>query len=295
MALDQPQRAAALLRENEAARARAPSGSILHAGSNPLDAWADAKGLGKALFAAGDYAASEAACERSLACIRGTPSVSGAALLRDAKRRDPDDWRSDHRLQSLHALLVNARMRTKGDEAAFLAALRPIALRMFERHIVAACERDGCDDGACLFSYDCAGTVVTCEVKQSGVRFEMRYEVNEAGVEERYYIVELPRGAPGTASQSASSQRQIPKWMTKMVEAHEAGGRSLAEVTLKASHQAFKLGPLPPAQCAQCGAVAPSNKRCAGCLQVAYCDPQCQRSHWAVHKKECRAADGAPA
>lgn len=38
-----------------------------------------------------------------------------------------------------------------------------------------------------------------------------------------------------------------------------------------------------------CGTCAENNatKKCAKCKAVQYCDRECQRIHWFVHKKEC--------
>ena len=40
--------------------------------------------------------------------------------------------------------------------------------------------------------------------------------------------------------------------------------------------------------CSSCGATIKSRIRiCSGCKKVCYCDSQCQKSHWKIHKKEC--------
>jgi len=38
-----------------------------------------------------------------------------------------------------------------------------------------------------------------------------------------------------------------------------------------------------------CGTCAENNatKKCAKCKAIQYCDRECQRIHWFVHKKEC--------
>lgn len=38
--------------------------------------------------------------------------------------------------------------------------------------------------------------------------------------------------------------------------------------------------------CATCAEVN-ATKKCAKCKAVQYCDRECQRIHWFVHKKEC--------
>ena len=41
------------------------------------------------------------------------------------------------------------------------------------------------------------------------------------------------------------------------------------------------------ASCFQCGAQDVALKRCLRCLQVSYCEAQCQRQGWKQHKKKC--------
>lgn len=38
--------------------------------------------------------------------------------------------------------------------------------------------------------------------------------------------------------------------------------------------------------CSTCGDEKP-DKKCSKCKEVQYCDRECQRLHWFVHKKEC--------
>lgn len=38
--------------------------------------------------------------------------------------------------------------------------------------------------------------------------------------------------------------------------------------------------------CATCAEENPA-KKCSKCRQVHYCDRECQRLHWFIHKKEC--------
>jgi hypothetical protein len=38
--------------------------------------------------------------------------------------------------------------------------------------------------------------------------------------------------------------------------------------------------------CATCGEEKAS-KKCSKCKEVQYCDRECQRLHWFIHKKEC--------
>jgi hypothetical protein len=47
--------------------------------------------------------------------------------------------------------------------------------------------------------------------------------------------------------------------------------------------------------CCGCGAEDPHNRmrKCARCRAARYCTPECQRSHWKVHRAECRADSGA--
>ena len=43
--------------------------------------------------------------------------------------------------------------------------------------------------------------------------------------------------------------------------------------------------------CAECGGEeggGVSLKTCKSCMQVKYCNPTCQKNHWAKHKKECK-------
>lgn len=38
--------------------------------------------------------------------------------------------------------------------------------------------------------------------------------------------------------------------------------------------------------CSTCGEEKP-DKKCSKCKQVQYCDRECQRIHWFMHKKNC--------
>ena len=38
--------------------------------------------------------------------------------------------------------------------------------------------------------------------------------------------------------------------------------------------------------CSSCGEEKP-DKKCSKCKEVQYCDRQCQRLHWFMHKKTC--------
>lgn len=46
------------------------------------------------------------------------------------------------------------------------------------------------------------------------------------------------------------------------------------------------------APCGQCG--KPANLRCSRCKGVLYCNPDCQRAHWATHKQNCKPAAQTP-
>jgi ankyrin repeat and MYND domain-containing protein 2 len=46
--------------------------------------------------------------------------------------------------------------------------------------------------------------------------------------------------------------------------------------------------------CSTCGDEKP-DKKCSKCKQVQYCDRECQRLHWWLHKKECARLSSAPA
>lgn len=46
--------------------------------------------------------------------------------------------------------------------------------------------------------------------------------------------------------------------------------------------------------CVTCGDEKP-DKKCSKCKQVQYCDRECQRLHWWLHKKECARLSSAPA
>ncbi|KAL5013935.1 hypothetical protein ScPMuIL_008205 [Solemya velum] len=46
-----------------------------------------------------------------------------------------------------------------------------------------------------------------------------------------------------------------------------------------------------PTKCAACKKLCPLNaklKRCARCFKVGYCDQQCQKEHWQLHKQNCQ-------
>ena len=40
-------------------------------------------------------------------------------------------------------------------------------------------------------------------------------------------------------------------------------------------------------KCAQCGTHSSKNKRCDTCRRAFYCNQQCQKRHWKLHKKIC--------
>lgn len=46
--------------------------------------------------------------------------------------------------------------------------------------------------------------------------------------------------------------------------------------------------------CSTCGEEKPA-KKCSKCKSVQYCDRECQRLHWFVHKKACNRESSAPA
>lgn len=46
--------------------------------------------------------------------------------------------------------------------------------------------------------------------------------------------------------------------------------------------------------CSSCGEEKPA-KKCSKCKSVQYCDRECQRLHWFVHKKACNRESSAPA
>lgn len=46
--------------------------------------------------------------------------------------------------------------------------------------------------------------------------------------------------------------------------------------------------------CSTCGDEKP-DKKCSKCKQVQYCDRECQRLHWPIHKKECARLSSQPA
>lgn len=46
--------------------------------------------------------------------------------------------------------------------------------------------------------------------------------------------------------------------------------------------------------CSTCGDEKP-DKKCSKCKQVQYCDRECQRLHWWLHKKECARLSSVPA
>jgi len=41
-------------------------------------------------------------------------------------------------------------------------------------------------------------------------------------------------------------------------------------------------------QCVVCSASVAKLMKCLGCLQRIYCSPECQTTHWEVHKPECK-------
>lgn len=40
--------------------------------------------------------------------------------------------------------------------------------------------------------------------------------------------------------------------------------------------------------CAKCKKVMQEHNRCTRCMQVDYCNPECQSGHWKAHKKFCK-------
>ena len=44
--------------------------------------------------------------------------------------------------------------------------------------------------------------------------------------------------------------------------------------------------------CGGCG-ISSAPLRCGGCRALFYCSPECQRTHWSTHRKECKALAAA--
>lgn len=40
-------------------------------------------------------------------------------------------------------------------------------------------------------------------------------------------------------------------------------------------------------KCSNCDSSSHDLKKCAGCHLVSYCNKECQKQHWKIHKKEC--------
>ena len=41
-------------------------------------------------------------------------------------------------------------------------------------------------------------------------------------------------------------------------------------------------------KCASCHKVSHEAKKCSGCSVVYYCDRECQRNHWKIHRNFCK-------
>jgi hypothetical protein len=274
--------AAALYRQNLAAQDAAPAGKFLL--RQPANEWAN---LGIALYGARDMDGAAQAYERGLRANAAAAAVDACIEAEDPR------WRENARCRLLLLIIDTLCWRKRqspprGDVAALDVRIGGVMQRIFEDHLEAALAEDerrgavplraGVDPLAVAMYYSYAQP--WCELLSSGRRFVLHRTLRAGSHNaEQFHIEELPRGAPlpplpgaaGGAGSSANSQLG-------------------PEGVLRARQQAFRLPALPAASCARCGARCAATKRCARCMQVAYCDKACQAAHWAEHRPECRRA-----
>lgn len=75
-----------------------------------------------------------------------------------------------------------------------------------------------------------------------------------------------------------------------------AAVKSVCESLMIGMGSHFKEGvnvKVPGRQCANCGKIANKSKGCAGCHGAVYCNKECQKAHWKVHKLSCKAKKAA--
>lgn len=61
------------------------------------------------------------------------------------------------------------------------------------------------------------------------------------------------------------------------------GSLSILEQSINGQHMPNRDGP----PCETCNDPE-AQRKCSACKLVSYCDEQCQKFHWPVHKKECK-------
>jgi len=90
-----------------------------------------------------------------------------------------------------------------------------------------------------------------------------------------------------------ASQLATEKELLAKVRKASAVPRGFAQDVIQKQAEAARaqLATINPDQCSHCAAPPRPGKRlllCAGCKTTRYCDPQCQRAHWAQHKTTCK-------
>ena len=74
--------------------------------------------------------------------------------------------------------------------------------------------------------------------------------------------------------------------LTRQIDAtrRNADGRAMAQPSIRPCPDSAWMG---TSQCGSCGHKGWGLKQCQQCRVVRYCGPQCQKRHWAKHKRLC--------
>jgi hypothetical protein len=112
------------------------------------------------------------------------------------------------------------------------------------------------------------------------------------GPQQRSQSSDMPRSSGARSSEAGSTSQQ----------SSDCGGSPGSRLpgdgaTSTGAAAGQRTAPAVPAACGACGKTAAEMrlKRCAGCLTVRYCGPECARKDWRAHRDACKAAQAAAA
>jgi hypothetical protein len=119
-------------------------------------------------------------------------------------------------------------------------------------------------------------SVVQCLVKECGA------DINQATDDDTTPLI----------AASSHKHTDVVVWLIKHgadAQASYKDGDTAADVSRDFGASAEQTAYLEArTHCANPGCDGAGLKKCAGCLRVFFCGPACIRTHWPVHKAECK-------